>query len=246
MFKKLKALASGNEEMLGMIDTLEANSKSSVETINNLERKVSEITETRDKYKSGNSLVKSVLGLDTVNEETITEAINALKKSKGDEQSIAEINNLKTLLEKATHDNSNLTSDYESKLQSMALKNSLRDLGLGSLASSPQTEGDLLRHLQNGAVHENDSIVYKNADGTTIYGANGKPLTPAEKLESMKTDTAYAPYFKADARSGTGSSNHSGGSHDMKKYFDSKSPEFSLTKQAEIFKTNPDLYKSLK
>lgn len=36
------------------------------------------------------------------------------------------------------------------------------------------------------------------------------------------------------------------GTNDAKKYFDSNSPEFSLTKQAEIFKTNPELYKQLK
>lgn len=36
------------------------------------------------------------------------------------------------------------------------------------------------------------------------------------------------------------------GTNDVKKYFDSNSPEFSLTKQAEIFKTNPELYKQLK
>lgn len=203
MFEQLKASVGDNAEALGFIKTLEDNSKSSVETINNLERKVTEVTQTRDKYKAGNSLVKSVLGLDTVNEETIGEAIKALKGGKDDDKSKAEIDNLKTLLEKATNDNSNLTSDYEGRIQSMALKNSLRDLGLGSLASSPQTEGDLLRHLESGAVFENDSIVYKNQDGTTVYGTNGKPLTPAEKLNSIKSDSAYAPYFKADVKRGT-------------------------------------------
>ena len=204
MFEKLKSLAAGNDEMLGLINTLEGNSKSSVETINSLEKKIQGQTETLDKFKSGNSLVKSVLGLDTVNEETINEAIKALKGGKGDEASKAELDNLKKLLEKATNDNSNITSSYEGKLQSMALKNSLRDLGIGSLASSPQTEGDLLRHLESGAVFENNSIIYKNQDGTTVYGSNGKPLSPAERLETMKSDTTYAPYFKADIKGGTG------------------------------------------
>lgn len=55
-------------------------------------------------------------------------------------------------------------------------------------------------------------------------------------------------YFTAPSQNfGGGSSNNpNGGSADLKKYFDKSSPEFSLTKQAEILKQDPALYQNLK
>jgi hypothetical protein len=56
-----------------------------------------------------------------------------------------------------------------------------------------------------------------------------------------KIFTMKAPDTGAGARGGNG-----GGSSDDRKYFDKTNVDFSLTKQAEIFKTNPELYKTLK
>ena len=55
-------------------------------------------------------------------------------------------------------------------------------------------------------------------------------------------------FISANDNSGSGSGGNSGqgGNHDFRKYFDKASPDFNLTKQAEIMKTNPELYNQLK
>ncbi len=70
----------------------------------------------------------------------------------------------------------------------------------------------------------------------------------------LKLDEAFKVYFEKNGsrlnatNNGNGSGTENGGSgvNGNKKYFDKTSSEFSLTKQGEIFKKDPALYKQLK
>jgi hypothetical protein len=54
-------------------------------------------------------------------------------------------------------------------------------------------------------------------------------------------------FITAPANGGGGAKGGSRiGGNDMAKYFDKNSPDFNLTEQAEIFNTNPELYKQMK
>ena len=53
-------------------------------------------------------------------------------------------------------------------------------------------------------------------------------------------------FIQASGGSGGGASGSSGNGNDLRKYFDKTNPEFSLTKQAEVYQSNPQLFEQLK
>jgi len=206
-FEQLRKIVGDNAEATALIDTLEESSSNNVKKINNLESKFEEAQKGRDSLKS---LIKTGTGLEEVTEDTIKEFVTKMKETKGDEKLTSEIENLKSLIEKANNEKSTLTSEYESKLSNMALTNSLRDLGIGSLASTPIAEKMILDHLKQGATLDGDKIVYKNEDGSTIYNGTNI-MTPQTRLESLKSDDNWKPLLKADIAGGGGARESSGG-----------------------------------
>ena len=212
MFEQLRALVGDNAEATKMIDQAEAGAKANVQKINELETTVEAVKQTRDQYKSGNALVKSVLGVDAVNQETIEEAIKKLKGSgKGDDASKAEIDNLKQLLKEATDERENLEKDYQGKLQSMALEQEIAGSGIAGSAANEEMFKILTNLVKAGASIEGDKVVYKNEDGSTVYGENSQPLDIAGKVEQLKTNPAYAGMFKSDVKPGGGTPPKPGG-----------------------------------
>lgn len=202
-FKKLRELLGENSEALKMIDTLEGNSSTNVETISRLERSITDITETRDKFKSGNSLVKKVLGLDQLNETTLEDALALLKGNKGDDASKAEIENLKGLIEKANSDASDSKNGYESQIQTMALENAIANSGIGADVANKEMLTIVMGLVKQNATYEDGKIVYKN-NGTTVFDADNKPVTIESRVNALKSDVNYAGLFKADSNGGSG------------------------------------------
>lgn len=208
-FEELLALVGDNEEAKGFVTGLQSTQNDNVTRINTLETQLGDVTTTRDKYKNGNKLIKDKLGLENINEESINEYLSNNKKGTADEALTAEIGNLKSLLEVATNEKTTLSNDYESKIQDMGLTNSLRDLGIGAMASSTRTEQDIIKELKIGAVTEGEETFYKK-DGKTIFGTDGKPLTTAGRLSQLKSSEEFKPYFKPDALNGSGTQNSNG------------------------------------
>lgn len=213
MFEKLRAFVGDNAEALALIDTIEGTSNENVQKINDLETTVEAVKQTRDQYKAGNALVKQVLGVDQVNEDTIKEAIKALKGGKGDDANKAEIDNLKKLLKETADERDNLKKDYEGKLQSMALDNALANAGLGANVANEAMYGIVADLVKKGAVLDGDQIVYKNEDGSTIYGDDKQPLNIQTKMDQLKNDPSYAGLFKVDVVAGSGTPPRQGGAN---------------------------------
>lgn len=208
MFEKLKAFVGDNAEALKLIESLETSTTQNVETINKLERTNGDLLGEVKKFKEGNSLVKSVLGIEQLNEDTIKEALG--NKKGGDEKLVADIANYKKVIDDLNGTLLNTSKEYESKLSDMALTNAIRDLGIGGLASSPVTEKLILEQLKAGATLDGGKIVYKNEDGTTVFNGSNI-MTPTEKLNTLKSNKDYAPLFKADVLAGGGKPPQGGG-----------------------------------
>lgn len=211
--EELLALIGDNADAVKFVKQMDTTAKENVDTIQGFERKLTDITSTRDKYKQGNTLVKSLLGLETINEESINEALNSLKKGKGDDNS-AEIDNLKKLLETATNEKNQIETDYKGKLQNMALDNAITNAGVGLGVANESMLKIVTGLIKEGATYEDGKIIYKNEDGSTVYGSDNKPLDIASKVSSLKADANYAGLFKADVKSGGGgqggNTNHNG------------------------------------
>jgi len=235
-FEELQTLVGDNEEAKVFVNSLQSTQKDNVTRINTLETQVTDITTTRDKYKNGNKLIKDSFGLENINEDSISEYLSNMKKGKNDEAFTSEITNLKSLLETATNEKTTLTNDYESKIQDIGITNSLRDLGIDSLASSTRTAQDILRELKSGAMVENGEIVYKK-DGQTEY-INGKVATPADKLSQLKSSDEFKPYFKPDALNGSGTQNSNGNGN-------KKPAEYTESERIDMSRNNPTLFKQI-
>ena len=199
--EKVKALLSDNSEAQQFVSSLAEKAENATqltEKVNSLELKANEAITSRQQLKE---LIKNTTGLSEVSEDALKGLLD--NKSKGDDKSMAEINNLKKLLEEASNESKNISQTYEQKLQKLALDNALANAGLGANVANEAMYGIVAQLVKDGATYENDSIVYKNADGTTKYGNNGKPMTINDRVAELKSDTNYAGLFKLDVKSGS-------------------------------------------
>jgi hypothetical protein len=215
--EKLLALLDGSEDGKAFAKTLGEkanNADELIKKINTLEGKNSDILGSRKTQDEKYSEMLRLLGV----EELTSEAIQEFKKSgKGDEKSIAEINNLKGLLEAADLNTSNVTKDYETKLSTMALDNEIANSGIGANVANKEMFSIVTSLVKQGAVFKDGGIVYQNSDGSTAYGANNQPMTLSDKINSLKSDANYSGLFKPDGAGGSGTPPNSGGGNSGQK-----------------------------
>lgn len=212
-FKELKELLGENSDAVSFVDTLETNTTNNVERINALEKSLDDTKTTRDKYKQGNSLVKSLLGLEQINEDTLNDFLSN-NKGKTDETLSAELKNLKDMLEKTTTEKESIVSEYENKIGKMALDNEIALSGVGTLFQNEEMYKLGMGVIKQGATFENGEIVYKNEDGTTVYNGSS-PMNLKDKVESLRSNPSYSGLFKGQTqgRNGGGMSNQANGSN---------------------------------
>ncbi len=201
---QLLALLSDNSEAKTFVTSLNekaTNADTLIAKVNGLESKNSEIINSRKNQDTKYKEMLKLLGV----EELTPEAVENFKKTGkgGDEALNAEIDNLKGLLERSTNESNTITSDYESKLQSMALKNALANAGLGANVANKAMYKIVADLVSENAVFENDTVVYKKGD-TTVYGQDNKPLTLEGKISQLKSDENYSGLFKVDIKPGGG------------------------------------------
>ena len=233
MYDEIIGLDGISPEMVAFLQAEKTNSANNVTTIQALEKtKVDLLAEVKN-FKQGNTLIKDSLGLEQVNADSIAEAMEKLKNTKGDDKLTNEINNLKSLLETANSEKESIVNDYESKISDNALSNSLRDLGVDALGINPMASKMMLDYLKEGATLDGDNIVYKK-DGVTEYNGTNV-LTPKDKLEAMKTDDNWKAFIKGDVNSGTGGRESNGGGK--------KPTEMSESERVQMFRDNPTLFK---
>ena len=127
------------------------------------------------------------------------------------------------------------------KAKDDALRNHLIEEGLTSnLAKAGVKPGFL-----NGAkalLRQNTLIKEENGAYQALLG--DKPLS--DGIAEWISGEEGKEYIQSTKSSGGGASGSNGGNNDLRKYFDKTSPDFSLTKQAEVYQSNPQLFEQLK
>ncbi len=206
-FKELKEMLSDNTDALELVGSLESTFNTNVSTINALETKFQEAKVGRDSAKSRLKEVQGYLGVDELSQE----AIEAIVKSKPDEKSALEIQNLQKQLADATTVNETQAKEFQDKFQGMALERELTTLGASANVANAQALQILTEQLKASAVFNDDGTVsYSNADGTTRY-VNGKPMTISDRLSELQGDDNWNFIFKSTVKPGGGSDNNGGG-----------------------------------
>ena len=124
-------------------------------------------------------------------------------------------------------------TDKDSKLKQILVTDGLRDAFVKNGADKELLDAVL-------ALHQNKVQLGEDY----IPNIDGKDLNTFAKEWLSGDGKRFAEFTPTSG----GGSNGSGGSNggDISKYFDKTSKEFNLTKQAEILRENPDLYKTLK
>jgi len=202
-FEKLKGLIGDSPEAMEVVQSLEASATSNIETINNLERKVSDVTLTRDKFKEGNATVKRILGLDAINEDTLKSVIDG--KGKGDEGLTAEIDNLKNMLS---------LKDGEFDTEKNGLITQIRELKNGSqlneiiaksgVVDDATARADLAKVVQSMISYDDDNnVIFLNDDKQTTKFNGSNPFTMQDAVQEALNQRAYLKGPDGKGGSGT-------------------------------------------
>lgn len=209
-YETLLALLGENADAVNFVKQVQADASANVSTINTLETQLVEVKNTRDEYKGHLKNVKTKLGLDQLNDETLA---TVLDKKGGDEALKTELENLKTQLE---------TVEQAGKKELEALNTSLRDanfdremlrMGVSANAVNDHALGTIMRELKTGAdFNEDGSIFYKNDDGSTRYmESSSTKMGLSERLAEIKSKPEFSYLFKDKSAGGSGPSAGSGG-----------------------------------
>lgn len=214
-FEQLTTLVGDNEEAKTFISTLQTTSNNHVETIGKHETLIGNLKGDLEKFKQGNSLVKSKLGIEQLNEDSLGEALSRLSKNSNNNDE--EITNLKSMIDKLNNEKTTLSTEYESKISNVQLDNLIANTTAGAGIQSDEAFNTVKTLLKMGVVVEDGNAVYKD-NGKTVFDSNNQPMTLQGKLESIKTNPIYAGFFGRETRSGGGSqNNNSSGKVDISK-----------------------------
>ena len=234
-FNKLLELLKENQEATNFIKGIQETQETNVTTINKNETLINNLKGDLDKFKQGNNLVKSKLGLEQLNEESLSQALNSLKKGDLDEKSRLEIENLKSELSNST----SLLTEKEN-----AFNTQIRELKLGTQLSDLLVKNGVLPNAVKSASREvsqmmkyddNNNPIFLNEDGSTKY-LNGKPMGLADAIENIKQEHDYM--FSRDTKSGGGSQGNDGESKGF--------TNMSEAERVQLFKTDPTRFNQLK
>jgi len=199
MFEKLKELVGDNSNALAEIENAQKALQDSTSTINKLEKTNGDLLVEVKKFKEGNSLVKNELGLDELNSDTIKQALSKFKKDDN-----AEVANLQKQLESVTNDYEGKLKDATGKLNGFVMESALSQTGLAQKAANAKAYEALKNDVLSGATLDGGNIVFKNEDGTTRYGNNGKPYGLSDRVAEIEASEDYAPFLKATNKGGSG------------------------------------------
>lgn len=206
----LLKLLDGNEDAIKFVETMDSTKNDLTQQVNSLEVKFNEARDGRDKTKESLRYVKEKLGIDEINDDTLAKA---LKKKGGDD---AELQNLQKLLEEANGKTKEVENEYKGKLAKYVMQNELSKTGLAQEAYNSKMYSILETEVLRDAVYENDQIIFKNADGSTLYGDKGKPMALEDRVAMLRSDPTYAPMFKPSNNGGGGSGGSQNGNHSLK------------------------------
>jgi hypothetical protein len=140
--------------------------------------------------------------------EDITEDALKTVLTGGNEQAEVfqkEITQLQGKLSESANAVDEVSKQYENKIFNLQMDRAAHMLGAPQEVHSPPAYDVILKDLAKGArFGEDGSIAYKNEDGTTLYGGDGKELTLQGRYEQLKADDTFSYLFKEQFKSGGG------------------------------------------
>ena len=168
--------------------------------VSTLEKDLKTAAEKRDQLKT---TIREATGL----EEITVDDLKSVLGNGGEQTEVLqkEISQLQDRLGKTANAVDDVSKQYEAKIFNLQMDRAANMLGADQEVHSIHAYQTVLKELSNGAFFNDDgSIGYKNEDGTTAYGSNGKELTLQGKYEQLKNDDTFTYLFKEQFKTGGG------------------------------------------
>lgn len=233
MWEKALGLVGDNAELKGILESLEKTSQENVNKIGTLEKDLLKVTETRDTYKLGNKLIKEKLGIDKVDEESITEA---LKGKTGDVNK--EVENYKKQMSQQSQEFETEKNQYIADIRDLKNGQNLSELVSSAGVLDEQTARKDVINIVKGMMSYNDKneAVYLKEDGTTRFNSENKPFSTADAIQSVLSERPYLKATTAKSGDGVQGNGNSGAKN---------ASEYSEKERLEMFNTNPNLFNQI-
>jgi len=215
------------KELLEEIAKLEVENKAKLEElakaivnagdqeIQKLEGVKNDAIKTRDKVKVELKDIANKLGVD-VNVENVRDAIDKIKGSKDIKETEAlaikdkEIEKLKNDLQVKAQEVESVANQYSTQLKNVIMEKDITKALIDNKAHNDMAHY-IIADIKQKAHLENDKIVFKNDDGTTIR-IDGKDASIDDMIKQLKEKDEYGRLFDKQVQaSGTGGSGKSDG-----------------------------------
>ena len=207
-FEKLMELVGDNDEAKNFVKGVQETQETNVQTINKNENLINNLKDDLGKFKKGNELVKTKLGIDQLNEDSLNEALQTKNKG-GDEKLIKEIENLKSELDSTSSKYEDTVKQYNSQIQELKVGSKLDDISSNFEFVDNQARKDAITFVkQQMKFNENNEPVFLNEDGTTKY-LDGKPMGLDDAFKSIESERPYM--FAPSTKGGSQSTSNDGG-----------------------------------
>lgn len=209
-WEQLEALVGDNAEMAGVVKTLKESSTTMTNNYNALEKTNQGLLSDLTKFKAGNTLVKQSLGIDNLNEESLTEALSKLKGKSNDDKLVAEIDNYKNQLESQKNNFETEKGSLINEIRQLKNGSKLNEVIAGAgVIDDASARSDLAMIVQNMmSYNDKNETVFLNEDGTTKFNVNNQPFTMEDAVNEVLTKR---PYLKAgDVKGGSGARESNG------------------------------------
>ena len=181
-------------ELLNEVESLSEAATSNASKVQNLERDLKIAVDKRQGLKE---MIRKTTGLSELSEEALS------KLGHGDEALKGEVSQLQERMQQVIEEKEGLAGKHAQEINSMRMHDMLRSMNVQEGVWNEQAFEAVANLMLNGAAYEGGSFVYKNEDGSTVFGSDGKALTVQEKLAQLRSDESVYQ-FKPTQGGGAG------------------------------------------
>lgn len=206
-FEKLLESAKqiGNEDFVkdfeSAVADVNAKMASSTDRIGVLEKELEGSISKKNKFRD---MIKENTGLEEITSDGFKTFLDGIKGEGASDALKADNEKLQAMISEYKTKLDGVDSQYQSELGNMKLNLSIMESGAMDGIESSVAKGLLLDKLKEGATVEDGATVFKDANGATVLKDDGSPLTVSDKMEMLRNDAEYAPFFPDRRKRGGG------------------------------------------
>ena len=192
-------LEKENPQAAQALTDFQTSSNNALTKIGTLEKDLKTSAEKRDKLKH---IIRTTTGLEEVTEDGLTEFLTS---SDGQSEVYKkEIDQLQGKLLDSAGAVDEVSAGYEKTIFGLQLDRVVTMLGASDEVHNSHAYAVVLEELSRNAQMDGSDVVYKNADGTTIYADGGNPASVKSRYDEIRADEKFEYLFKEQFVKGGG------------------------------------------